>query len=82
MNEFPTSVAGIPCIARITSYSPYRNNMRGHIDDWLPDDPEEIEFDILDQRGRPAPWLERKVTDQDRDRIASEFAQYLDESLL
>lgn len=32
----------------------------------------EVEFDVLDRRGRPAPWLERKLTDADRERIEYE----------
>lgn len=27
---------------------------------------EEVEFTVLDRRGRPAPWLERKMTEDER----------------
>jgi hypothetical protein len=37
----------------------------------------ECEFDILDRRGRPAPWLERKATDADRERITEEIENQL-----
>jgi hypothetical protein len=28
-------------------YQPYRDNSRGHIDNWLPDDPEEFEINRI-----------------------------------
>jgi hypothetical protein len=58
-------IAGIPCLVELTGYSPYRCNRIGHPDNWLPDDPEEIEFEVFDRRGNPAPWLERKMTPDD-----------------
>ena len=69
-----THVAGgLPCLARVTSYSPYQNNRCGHPDNWLPDDPEEIEFELLTLRGEPAPWIERLASDKDFGRIAGEL---------
>jgi hypothetical protein len=38
----------------------------------------ECEFDILDRRGRPAPWLERKASDEDRQRIEQEITEQLE----
>ncbi len=60
-----TKIQGIPCQVEMTSYSPFRSNRRGHIDNWLPDDPEEIEFTVFDRKGYYAGWLERKMTPQD-----------------
>lgn len=74
--EIETRVAGIPCIAKVTSYfrqAPHRGSA------WTCDSSDdyygwsEVEFDILDRRGRPAAWLERKATDADRERIAGEI---------
>jgi len=70
-----TRVAGIPCQAALTYYSPgvpMRITGSG-FGDADPPEPDEIEFDILDRRGRPAPWLERKMTDSDHDRICGEL---------
>ena len=39
----------------------------------------ECEFDILDRRGRPAPWLERKASDEDRQRIEQEITEQLED---
>ena len=68
-----TRVAGIPAMIEITSFSPYRCFKRGHIDRWLPDELPEIEFMILDRRGRPAPWLEKKLSPAERRRIEGEL---------
>ena len=60
-------VAGIPALISVTAYSPGRPaRLWGHPDSWAPPEYAEIEFQILDRRGRPAPWLERKLTDADR----------------
>jgi hypothetical protein len=33
----------------------------------------EIDFDVLDRRGRPAPWIERKMDDADTRAIEQEI---------
>lgn len=74
-----TRIAGIPCLVALVSYSPYRDNRRGHPDTWLPDDPEEIEFEVCDRNGRPAPWLERKLTEEETARIEQELLENANE---
>lgn len=72
---FPTTIAGIPCQCRVTHYSPdipMRITGSG-MGDADPPEPEEFEFEILDRSGRPAPWLESKLTDEDEDRLLAEF---------
>lgn len=77
--QIETRVAGIPCIARVTHYfcqppmGPSADSdldCRGYT---------ECEFDILDRRGRPAPWLERKASDEDRERIEQEIIDQLED---
>jgi isopentenyldiphosphate isomerase len=74
--EIKTQIAGIPCLvyARISavegSYS------RNAVSDWDYYGWEEIDFDVLDRRGRPAPWLERKLTSDDVRRIEDEIIAY------
>ena len=72
-------VAGIPALAGVTSYTPLTqaNTSAGHPDNWYPAEGGEVEFDILDRRGRPAPWLERKIDGQARDRLADEVFREL-----
>lgn len=73
------NVCGIPAIARVLHYRPYEPAYRrGHPDNWEPDSPPEIDFEILDRRGRPAPWLERKLTDAERERIERELIEHLE----
>lgn len=58
-----TRIAGIPAIVRVTHYfAGYTCPRHGHPDGWTEDEPPEIEWDVLDRRGYPAPWLERKLT--------------------
>ena len=79
--EIKTYVAGgLPCIARVISYSGACNNRRGHPDDWLPDDPKEIEFELLTLKGKPAAWIERRASDKDRDRICGELSLAINDS--
>jgi hypothetical protein len=40
---------------------------------------EEMIFRILDRNGRPAPWLERKLTEKDYDKIEDDFLLALSE---
>ena len=75
--ELETTVSGIPCISRVTDANytqPDRNTWSSDIDyrgGW------EIEWELLDQRGRPAAWLERKATAGDRERIEAELIEQL-----
>ena len=72
-----TRVCGIPCQAVITSYypgSPAR--LWGHPDSWEPADYAEVEFQVCDRRGRPASWLEKKMSPVERRRIESELIAY------
>jgi len=39
----------------------------------------ESEWVVLDSRGRPAAWLERKLTDADRSRIEQEVSEAMSE---
>ncbi len=72
-----TRIAGIPAKIEVTSFYKYRAaTIWGHPDGWAPAEPEEITFQVLDRRGRPAPWLERKLDEQDRARIERELTTY------
>ena len=70
--RFETRVGGIPCVCQVTYFDPGSYSMRGHPDTW--DEPEaaEIEYDILDRRGRQASWLLVKAKPSDHDRIYKE----------
>lgn len=72
---FDTKVAGIPCQCKVESYSPYRP-MRvtgSGMGDCDPPEYEEFEFSILDRKGYPAPWLEKKLKREDSERLLEEL---------
>lgn len=56
--EIEHRVSGIPCLIGVITYEtePQTWDEPGYTD---------MEWEILDRRGRPAPWLERKVTAQE-----------------
>lgn len=78
--EIESKVAGIPCLIGVTDFS----SVRGSYSYNAPSDMDyygysESEWDVLDRRGRPAAWLERKLTDDDRQRIEQEIAEAMTE---
>jgi len=77
MAEFiDTTISGIPCKARVDRVDivppwngsphtcPSADDYHGY---------SEVEFTVCDRRGRVAPWLERKMTGADHERIESEI---------
>ena len=73
-----TKISGIPCQVLITCYYPARPaRLHGHPDRYAPGETDEISFQVLDRRGRPAPWLEEKLTEDDRVRIERELSDYI-----
>jgi len=67
-----TRIAGIPCIVETTYISIVKPDCRAD-SDWDYTGYSELEWVVLDRRGRPAPWLQRKVTDEDEERINEEI---------
>lgn len=61
------NISGIPAQADVIRYSPAHAGcstsefLRGNI---YPPEPEEVEFNLYDRKGYPAPWLEEKLSDQ------------------
>lgn len=72
MGDFYTRVAGIPCQVYVTWYQAGTNYLI-HSASLEPNDPEEFEFSLLDRKGYPAQWLERKLTEDDEIRILEEY---------
>lgn len=58
-------ISGIPCRVRLTNYE---RDCDGRC----------IEYIVLDSRGRPAPWLARKASDDEHAAIAAEFRELLE----
>lgn len=68
-------VAGIPCKISVTSFFVQRPMGRSADSDMDCYGYTEIEFDVLDTRGRPAPWLERKLNSDDKNAIEQEIIE-------
>lgn len=72
---FNTKVQGIPCQCQVTYFKPGVAMQRygtGAGDVHPPELPE-IEMKLLDRRGHPAPWLQKKLTEEERKRLEREF---------
>jgi len=60
--ELPTRVSGIPCLVGVTSYYHAEGSFSFHAassDDYY--GYTDMSWEILDRKGRPAPWLEKKL---------------------
>ena len=72
-----TRVAGIPCQIAVTHFE----RVRGSLSRSAPSDLDyygytESEWHVCDRRGRPAAWLERKMSESDRDSVEEEIAEF------
>lgn len=75
--EIETRVAGIPCIIGVIEYE----STAGSYDynaasDWDYHGYTECDFEVCDRRGRPAPWLAKKLTSKIEAAIEQEIAEY------
>ena len=73
--EIETTVAGIPCIIGVTEYSSVAGNSRAD-SDWDYYGYTECDWQVLDRRGRPAPWLAKKLTSKIEAAIEAEIDGY------
>lgn len=70
---FESTIAGIPCQIEIENFQPIiPAKLSGPPEDCYPEEGGEVEYSVLDRRGYPAPWLERKLTRADEQRIEQE----------
>lgn len=75
-----TKINGIPCTVDYTirgKYIPAKVN--ADPDSCYEAEYPEVEFTVCDRNGRPAPWLEAKMTDEDRQRIENEILEQRDD---
>ena len=77
--EIETRVAGIPCLIAVSFYFVQRPRMNAdNTDDY--NGYTECDYDILDRKGRLAPWLSAKLTAADDARIVAEVDAYFENS--
>lgn len=73
MHELSTHIAGIPCCIQYNLFPAIRGAREGGVP-MEPDTQAGFEItEVLDARGRPAPWLEQKMTVEDEDRILTQI---------
>ena len=78
ITKIETKISGIPCIVGVTRFLCVRGSFSySAASDMDYSGYTESEFEVCDRRGRPAPWLERKLTEEDTSRIESEIAEYI-----
>jgi hypothetical protein len=66
--EFEDTCCGIPCIVRVISWEPYRPAfISGPPENCYPAEGGCGEWEVLDVRGRSAPWLEKKLQANERE---------------
>ena len=81
--QVETQIQGIPCLVDVTTFTlvkpwPHGAHTCPSSDDYY--GYTEIEFDVLDRKGYKAAWLERKITDLDKERIKEDVLNaYLEE---
>ena len=77
--EIETRVAGIPCIVGVTEYHRVEGSRHWNAASDLDyTGYTDCEWVVLDSRGRPAPWLARKLSDDDSRRIDDEIDQHFE----
>lgn len=72
-------IAGIPCKLGVTSFThvdgSYNYNAVNDFDYY---GYSEVTWDVLDRRGRPAPWLEKKLTEKEIERINMDVVNHIE----
>lgn len=59
--ELPARIAGIPCLIGVKQCLVVPGDPATWDSDWDYHGYDDIDYDVLDRRGRSAPWLQRKV---------------------
>ena len=79
--DVPVRCAGIPCIARVTSYrvvKPWKGSALTAPSDMDYHGYTTMEYELFDRRRRPAPWLEAKRTSAVEEQIEEAIKEFMD----
>ena len=76
--EMEYRISGIPCIIRVTHFESVKGSFSRNADSDLDYyGYVDASWEVCDRRGRPAPWLERKVTDRIEDEIYNALVSFV-----
>lgn len=74
LDDFETTVAGIPCTVVVTRYYPGHPMVReGPM--CGPEEGPDVDYILLDRKGYVADWLHKKITKNDEERIYEEAVE-------
>lgn len=76
-----TRIAGIPCQIEVTHFFIQKPLGPQADSDWDCYGYTNIDFNVRDRKGYLAPWLEKKMTQEDIDRIEQELTEQHKEAL-
>lgn len=76
MSTIESTVAGIPCLIDYSIHGHYEPaKVYGPPESCYEAQYPEVCFEVLDRRGRPAPWLAKKMTAKEEARIETEILE-------
>lgn len=75
--EIETRVAGIPCMIGVLEYHKVHGSSRAD-NDWDYYGYTDCTWEVLDNRGRKAAWLEKKLDKYSRQHIDSLISNYME----
>lgn len=76
--EMEYKISGIPCIIRVNHFESVKGSFsRNAASDLDYYGYEDLDWEVCDRRGRPAPWLDRKVTDRIEDEIYDALIKFV-----
>ena len=72
-----TRICGIPCVVELTNYTYTKANPRADNPNDYYGGFDDVEYKVLTTKGKPAAWLERKITKKEHDEIVSQLIDEL-----
>jgi hypothetical protein len=78
MSLIDVTARGIPCLANVKHYAFFRGQGINADSDWDAYDHWELDYDIVDRKGRPAKWITDKMIDKDWEYVEEQIIEYFD----
>lgn len=79
MRVFDSHIQGIPCQIKVVYWEPFvPGRFSGPPEQCYPDEGGYGEWEVLDRKGRKAPWLEKRLNEQETQRIETEMFNHME----